>query len=256
MRNLCRSERRFTLIELLVVIAIIAILASMLLPALNQARKRAKAIACVSNMKQLGTYMMMYAGDNRDMVTMHWNGIRWYRFLISSPLTDNTSSNVIEPVGGGYGLDRNLLTCPGARISKFRVVNDGFVYAAQASTGLSWLGWGQGAFYMVGYGQDGFDRNSTICFKLPTLLKAEKERKMRFPLLAESQYVSGNANAGYAAGFYSINSTLFAAALNHSGRMNNILSDGHVASINRTELSADYGWTGGTINLNGADVSL
>ena len=96
--------RAFTLIELLVVIAIIAILMGILMPAIQAAKERSRRLKCMSNLRQIGLAVYLYANDNKGSVPQHQQNDGKWLWDVAVKTTDLLTEN---------GAKRSLLYCPG-----------------------------------------------------------------------------------------------------------------------------------------------
>ncbi|NLF16729.1 MAG: DUF1559 domain-containing protein [Lentisphaerae bacterium] len=139
-QQICRRNASFTLIELLVVIAIIAILASMLLPALSQARAKARQASCASNLKQIGVAIQLYADDNAEFIP----GMATYDNYLSSPARRRPYSN--QDLAYGYWPDL-LLSLAGDR----EVFHCPSLAADETNWRQAGYGWNTGIGYWVNH---------------------------------------------------------------------------------------------------------
>ena len=112
-RRLSIKRTGFTLIELLVVIAIIAVLLSVLLPALGKAKSRARLVICRSNLHQIGMGMLLYAQNNKDTVMPYYESLplstAWYKRLVKD--ASLYPFNTIDYISG-----YDVLFCPSHKL--------------------------------------------------------------------------------------------------------------------------------------------
>lgn len=122
-----QSRRGFTLVELLVVIGIIALLISILLPSLNKAREAAKTVQCMSNQRQLGLAVQMYAGENKGMIPYPYD---WSLNPMAQvpPLGNETYSSWIWSIHKYCTNSEGFFKCPTDKSHQVRTYRINFSY--------------------------------------------------------------------------------------------------------------------------------
>ena len=214
----------FTLIELLIVFAIIAILAALLLPALNTARETAKMSSCSSNLKQVMLAALQYSDDFKGIMmrySLAAGGKTWSEFLVGN-------------TGGTAYVPKKLMVCP-ANKSKDEDYNPWFTYGTydrryRGSTDISRY-------------EENLPETGDYCHDIDWNNSGYNFKKMkapsRIPLILDSECTalrSSGAGRNYWGIRPDVTSDNAGAAICHNKRANAAFGDGHVKSLSKEEL--------------------